>query len=160
MKLGVLCALAGLAILPTAASADFVDGFEAYAAGSNLHGQGGWKGWDNDPAHAGTVSNAFAHTGVNSAQITTPSATAYGDDLTHEFTGATSGQWNFTAWQFIPANTPSGAGRNTYFILMNTYTDVTGPVFYDDVALHAVPAPAGLGLLALGGLLGARRRRA
>ena len=123
MKLGLICALAGVAVLPAAAMADFLDGFESYAAGSNLHGQGGWKGWDNDPAHAGTASSAFAHTGTKSAAITTPSASTYGDDLTHEFAGVNAGVWTFTAWQYIPGNTPSGAGRNTYLILMNTYTD-------------------------------------
>jgi hypothetical protein len=257
MKISTLCFLAGVAVLPAVASAQWSDGFEAYADLSNLHGQGGWKGFDNDPAHAGTVSTLFAHSGTKSARISTTSPTVYGDDLTHEYSGYTSGQWTYNAWQYIPGNTPAGTNRNTYFILMNTYADGgavpggvdrwsvqlkfnldpasahpntvfddvlaaagspgtafvplvfdawtpisvaidlnantmvatyngltvisttwtrgtaganlaiaavdlyangTGPVFYDDLEL--VPAPSSMGLLALGGLLAARRRRA
>lgn len=252
MKLRVISAVVALAGLATGASAQWSDGFEGYSVGSNLHGQGGWKGWDNDPAHAGTASDSFARTGSNSARISTPSSTAYGDDLTHEYSGYTTGQWNYTAYQYISSNTPSGAGRNTYFILMNTYDDgaagttdrwslqlkfdlstntvyddalsaagspgtaflaivrdawveisvdidldantmlaryngavvlntswtrgtagaqqaieavdlyssTTGPVFYDDLSLTRVPAPGALGVLALGGLMAGRRRRA
>ena len=29
---------------------DWSDNFDSYATGSQLHGQGGWKGWDNNPA--------------------------------------------------------------------------------------------------------------
>ncbi|MBK9233821.1 MAG: hypothetical protein IPO15_24020 [Anaerolineae bacterium] len=29
---------------------DWSDNFDSYATGSQMHGQGGWKGWANDPA--------------------------------------------------------------------------------------------------------------
>src|ERR1043165_2562582 len=123
MSRNLLVALTGLALSASVASAQWSDGFESYTAGSNLHGQGGWKGFDNDSAHAGTASSLFAHSGTRSAAITTTAPGTYMDDLTHESSGYTSGAWNYTAWQYIPSNTPQGTTRNTYFILMNTYAD-------------------------------------
>ena len=41
--------MAALCILPATASADWIDQFDQYVAGSGLHGQGGWAGWDNEP---------------------------------------------------------------------------------------------------------------
>ncbi|MCA9290062.1 MAG: hypothetical protein KDA25_02975, partial [Phycisphaerales bacterium] len=39
------------------------DGFEAYAPGESLDGQDGWKGWDDTPALAATVTDALARGG-------------------------------------------------------------------------------------------------
>jgi uncharacterized repeat protein (TIGR01451 family) len=88
------------------------DNFDSYVAGSNLHGQGGWKGWANNPAAGALVSTAQALSSPNSADINGAS------DLVHEYTN-TSGQWTYVAWQYIP----SSLTGNPYFIMMNEYDD-------------------------------------
>jgi hypothetical protein len=95
---------------------EFLDDFEAYAPGSNMHGQGGWKGWDNNGGAGALVTNALSHSPMNSVDIIGAS------DLVHEFTGFNAGQWTLTAWMFIPGNSTA----NTYFIALNTYADL-GP---------------------------------
>ncbi len=91
----------------------WVENFDSYAVGSQMHGQGGWKGWDNVPGAGALVSDAQSHSASNSVAILGAS------DLTHPYSGFTSGSWVYTAWQFIPT---SFSGQ-TYFILLNTYTD-------------------------------------
>ncbi len=90
----------------------FVEDFEAYAAGSDLHGQGGWKGWDNTPGAGAPASDLVAFSGAISAEIG-------GDaDLVHEF-DVTDGKWVFSVMQYIPSGT---TGQN-WFILLNQYSD-------------------------------------
>jgi len=106
----VLLAIAGVSSVASASL--FVDNFEAYAAGSALHGQGGWKGWDNDPAWGAPASNAQANSGSISAEIA-------GDaDLVHEFNLA-GGILELSAMQYIP----DGAAGQSFFLLLNTYND-------------------------------------
>ncbi len=88
------------------------EGFESYVAGSAIHGQGGWKGWNGDAAAGASVSDAFAYSGSNSIAI------AGASDLVHEFDVA-GGVWVFSAMQYIP----SGGTGITYFILLNSYDD-------------------------------------
>jgi hypothetical protein len=107
----VVCTLALGTILPVVAQAQWSDGFESYAVGSSLHGQGGWIGWLNDPAATAYVSNLYAHGGSNSVAITGLS------DLVHRYSGSTTGLWTYTTWQYIPSNFTG----QTYFILLNTY---------------------------------------
>ena len=76
---------------------DWSDNFDSYATGSQLIGQGGWEGWDNNPAAGALTSSAQALSAPNSAAIV--GAT----DLVHQYSGYTSGQWVYTARQFIPA---------------------------------------------------------
>jgi hypothetical protein len=90
----------------------FAEDFESYAAGSDLHGQAGWKGWDNDAAYGAPASDAFAVSGLNSVEIIGSA------DLVHEFDLA-GGMLEFSAMQYIP----SGTTGTTYFILLNTYSD-------------------------------------
>ncbi|HUT45632.1 MAG TPA: PA14 domain-containing protein, partial [Sedimentisphaerales bacterium] len=90
----------------------FEEDFESYAAGSDLHGQGGWKGWGNDVAWGAPASDAFAVSGLNSVEVI---GTA---DLVHEFDLA-GGMLEFSAMQYIP----SGTTGTSYFILLNTYSD-------------------------------------
>lgn len=89
--------------------------FDEYAPGTALHGVDGWLGWDNDAASGAATSALFAHSGSSSVAIR-GSASGASSDLVHEY-NLTSGQWQFTAWQYIP----SGATGDTYFILMDTY---------------------------------------
>ncbi|HPY50871.1 MAG TPA: discoidin domain-containing protein [Sedimentisphaerales bacterium] len=95
------------------ASASVLDeGFESYVAGSAIHGQGGWKGWNNDAAAGASVSDAFAYGGSNSIAI------AGASDLVHEFDVA-GGVWVMTAMQYIP----SGGTGTSWYILLNSYDD-------------------------------------
>lgn len=89
------------------------DNFDSYATGSQMHGQGGWKGWDNSPAAGALTSSVQARSAPNSVDILGAS------DLVHEYSGYTSGSWVYKAWQYVPSNS---AGQ-TYFILLNTYND-------------------------------------
>jgi len=95
-----------------AAGENWSDNFDGYAAGSQMHGQGGWKGWANDPNAGALVSTAQAHSPLNSVEILGAS------DLVHEYSGHT-GSWVFTAWQYIP----SAFTGQTFFILLNSYDD-------------------------------------
>jgi hypothetical protein len=93
-------------------ASEFADGFESYSAGLGIHGQGGWKGWDNVASVDARAANLYAHTDRQSVEIL--GAT----DLVHEFDLA-GGKWVVTAWQYVP----SGSSGVTYFILLNTYSD-------------------------------------
>jgi len=89
------------------------DNFDSYETGSSMHGQGGWKGWGNDPNATAYVSDAEALSAPNSVAIEGAS------DLVHEYSGYTTGTWNYIAWQYIP----STSFGESYFILLNQYDD-------------------------------------
>jgi len=111
---GVLLALAGL--IGPAAVGDWQDNFDSYALGG-IHGVGGWKGWDNSAAATGFVVDSISRSALQSQQV-------YGaTDSVHEYSGYTSGRWIYTAYQYIP----EGFSGTSYFIMLNTYTDVVGP---------------------------------
>jgi alpha-galactosidase-like protein len=93
---------------------DFLENWDSYVVGSNVHGQGGWKGWANDPNAGAFVDDAQSVSPSNSINIEGAS------DLIHEFSGYTSGVWTVTAQQYIPDDF---AGEN-YFIFENVYSDV------------------------------------
>ncbi len=97
----------------SAPAAGFSENFDAYAANSNVHGQGGWKGWGNDSTAGATVSTAQAVSMPNSIAI------AGDSDLIHQFTQFTSGSWTVTAKQYVPT-TFTG---QSYFIFENVYDD-------------------------------------
>lgn len=97
---------------PCAAGETFFDDFESYEVGSDLHGQGGWKGWDNESQYGAPVSAEYSSSGENSLKID-------GDaDLVHEVSAA-NGKWVVRAMQYIPR----GATGESWFILMNQYED-------------------------------------
>jgi hypothetical protein len=93
------------------------DNFDSYTAGSALHGQGGWAGWDNNAAATGYVSNAQSRSAPNSYEskwfLTDTAA-----DMVQQFSGYDTGKWIFAAYQYVPSDE---VGQQ-YFILMNTYT--------------------------------------
>ncbi|MCL4263279.1 MAG: M36 family metallopeptidase [Anaerolineae bacterium] len=89
------------------------DNFDSYPTGQDLHGVGGWKGWDNNPAFTAFTTATQARSAPNSVDIVGNA------DLVQEYTGATSGQWTYTAWQYVP----SSMTGLTYFIMLNTYAD-------------------------------------
>jgi len=107
----LLGAIALFTYLPTTAQADWADDFEAYEVGSGLHGQGGWEGWNADPAFDAFVSDLYAHGGTNSAEIQPAT------DIVHEYSGYTTGIWEYVAWMYIPDN----YSGETSFIMLNTY---------------------------------------
>lgn len=101
----------------TAASTDsyWFDNFDSYEAGSPLHGQGGWAGWDNNAAATGYITSNLSRSSPNSVEIkwfTTVAA-----DMVHEYTDINSGTWVYRAWQYVP----SSMTGTQYFILMNKY---------------------------------------
>jgi len=106
-----LILLACLAFLPGRAAAQVFDDFETYALGSNLHGQGSWAGWADNPSAGALVSSAFSFSPTQSVNITGAS------DLVRTFSGATSGQWVFRVMQYIPS-TSTGT---TAIVLLNKY---------------------------------------
>ncbi|HUU99083.1 MAG TPA: hypothetical protein VM487_25395 [Phycisphaerae bacterium] len=116
-------AMAVLALLPASAIADWEENFDSYQNGSSMHGQGGWKGWDNDPQWTAYVTDVQARSAPHSVDI------AGNSDLVHEYPGYTSGDWTYTAWQYVPEDfieDPNFPPAGTYFIMQNTYNDL-GP---------------------------------
>lgn len=111
----VVGAVAGLSVVT---QASVVDDFESYLLGSNLHGQNGWKGWDNVEASGGYASSDYAASGSQSVKVSA------GSDLVRVFDGLDSGQYTVNLKQYIPSSTPS-SGKN-YVILLNRYEDGAG----------------------------------
>ena len=101
--------LAIVSVVSMASGQTYYEDFESYADGQ-IHGIGGWAGWDNTAGAGAPVSSAQAFSGSKSIEIV-PAA-----DLVQEFAIA-GGKWVFTAMQYIP----SGGSGTTYFILMNQY---------------------------------------
>jgi hypothetical protein len=94
--------------------------FDCYDAGHSMHGQSGWRGWDADPTFDAIVTNVEARSLPNSLEVTAAS------DLVCKFAGYSEGQWQFTAWQYIPSGFQSDGDdqfAGTYLILLNTYAD-------------------------------------
>jgi len=91
--------------------ADWDDDFDIYDSGSGLHGQGAWEGWEGDDAGDADVTDEASQSPPNSVLV-------LGDvDIVHPFSDCTSGQWTFTAWQYVPGS----LSGESYFILLNTY---------------------------------------
>ncbi|MFH1748862.1 MAG: dockerin type I domain-containing protein [Planctomycetota bacterium] len=99
---------------------DWSEDFDFYMPETDLHGQYGWKGWDDDQIFTAYTSDVQALNDFNSVAI------AGDSDLVHEYDYLTSGKWEFTAWQYIPSDFSSnGTGQfaGSYIVLMNTYED-------------------------------------
>src|SRR5262245_61288036 len=125
----LLCAAVAAAFFMVSAPANaqviFSDGFETYAAGSNINGQGGWN--DFGGSQLTTVSSTRAHTGANSMRLSEGTdtiggtTTGYGSDVYRNFaanplTAADfTGIFNYSYWQFINAPVNSVA-----FMFMST----------------------------------------
>ena len=107
----VLAAVLTLSV--TGVGAPWLEDFDSYATGSSLHGQGGWKGWDNDSTWTAPTSSAYSLTAPNSAQI------GGSADLVHEYSAA-GGYVQYRTMQYIPRDNATG---NSYFLLLNDYND-------------------------------------
>jgi hypothetical protein len=112
-KLSILAIVATFAV---AANAQWSDNFDSYANGQQLHGVGGWAGWGESPAAGALVTNAQSSSAPHSVDIVGAS------DLVQEFSGATSGVWEFSGEIFIPTNFTG----ISWFIMMNTYVSTGG----------------------------------
>jgi hypothetical protein len=95
---------------------NWIETFDTYRTGTQLHGVGGWKGWNNNPVAGAFTSNTQAHSALNSVDVVGVT------DLVHEYLGYDSGSWTYIAWQFIP----SGTTGTPYFIMLNQYDDLGG----------------------------------
>jgi len=104
--------VAVLTLSLAATAAPWFEDFDSYATGSMLHGQGGWKGWDNNPAWDAPTSSAQSFSSPNSAEI------GGNADLVHEYSVA-GGYAQYSTMQYIPRDS---TGVN-YFILLNEYND-------------------------------------
>ena len=113
---------------PNQVSSGWSDNFDSYDNGTLLYNVGGWTGWDDNPAAAGTVSDAQAYSGSHSIMVNDTS------DAIHPLTGFEGGKWIITAWQYIP----SGLTGMSYFVV-NSYYEHGGP-YYWGVEIHFDPA--------------------
>ena len=92
------------------------DGFESYAAGSLLHGQGGWYVFNTGMASVVTAP-VPPHSGTKYVELTG------GGNAVRPFTGYTTGSYVLSAYVYLPG--PASANplqHPTYFILHNTYS--------------------------------------
>ena len=101
---------AALLLIVPAASAQWSDNFDSYAAGSGLIGQGGWDGWEGSAAADAFISDTYAMSAPNSMQAIPTT------DIVQEF-AETSGDWIMTGYCYIP----TGSTGKQYFIMLNTY---------------------------------------
>jgi len=119
LAIGVLFLFLGAsATLCVSAVGPWSDNFDSYTNGQLLDGtgdDGGWVGWANNPAAYGTVTADESHSSPYSVAI------AGASDLVHLY-GDTTGQWVFTAWQFIPEGQSGGTYGGTFFIMNDVYT--------------------------------------
>ncbi len=99
-------------LFTTGVTAEWLDNFDSYTLGT-IQGQGGWKGWFNDPGAAGVVTDAMAFSSANSQAI------AGAADSVHEYSGYTSGMWSYSFKQYIPSDFTGESA----FILLNSYDD-------------------------------------
>ena len=109
--------------IPAPVDRDWSDAFDTYELGQPLDGldgnDGGWKGWDNSPAAAGIISDNETRSSPYSLEVRGPT------DQVYQFDQLT-GEWVFTAWQFIPTGQSGGTYGGTYFIMLNHYVDGGG----------------------------------
>jgi hypothetical protein len=114
LAIGVIVLFLGASATIGASERAWADNFDGYTNGQLLDGtpdDGGWTGWADDPAAYGTVTDAEARSSPHSVEI------AVASDLVHEYEGYSSGQWIYTAWQYIPLDFEG----ISYFILLCGY---------------------------------------
>jgi hypothetical protein len=105
----LLVAIAAVAPL-SAIAQQWSDNFDTYVTGSQLHGQGGWVGWFNDPNAGAMTSNAQSLSAPNSVDI------LGGSDLVRQY-GIAGGLWTYSGSVFVP----TAHTGTSFFILMSDY---------------------------------------
>jgi len=102
------------ASLAAGAVAQWSDNFDSYATNSQLHGQGGWKGWFNDPNAGAFTSGAQFVSAPNSVNINGAS------DLVHEYVAPWGPpQVRYLGNMFVP----TAHTGISYMILLSNYSD-------------------------------------
>jgi len=118
MKNRIFAGVAVLALVPTAALAQWSDDFESYGDGELLYHVGGWSGFFDEMNVAARATSAEAHRGNRSILI------GPGTDAVHPFSGEfTSGRWTLSAWMFMARTDHLD---DTYFIVHNEF-NFNGP---------------------------------
>lgn len=100
----------------TSTSLDIIweDNFDSYDLYQFLDGDpedGGWKGWDDDPAWGSYVVDDQALSSPHSIEI------AQDSDTVQQYTGLVSGTYVYTAMQYVPNDFVG----QSYFILLSHY---------------------------------------
>lgn len=98
------------------AGGDWSDGFDTYADGSEIIGQGGWVGWFEDGGAGATVTSERSSGAPHSLRI------EGGSDVVQEF-GINSGQWTVKGMHYLARNDHTA---DTYFIMNNEYNGAAG----------------------------------
>ena len=92
--------------------AQFEENFDSYSAPSEIIGQGGWAGWNNDSRVGADVVSTNSYSGENALQCRTNT------DVVKIQRGLNSGQWVVRARVFLPPGHTGG----TWLILLNRYS--------------------------------------
>ena len=108
-------------------SGGWEDNFDSYANGTFMYNVGGWTGWDDNAAAAGTISDVQAHSAPHSMAVNDTA------DAIHPVTNFEGGKWIITAWQYLP----SDLSGMSYFVV-NSYYEHGGP-YYWTVEMHFDP---------------------
>jgi len=98
------------------------ENFDSYADGSSMHGQGGWKGWENDINFTAYVTSVESRSSPHSVDINGDS------DLVHEYSGYTLGEFVYIAWIYVPntePNKPSDPEPEDGATDVSIYTDLS-----------------------------------
>ncbi len=91
-----------------------IEDFDSLAVGASMHDVAGWEGWYGDAGVAARVTDAVAHSGVQSLELV-----GGRDDLVPNWPQQTSGQWTLTVMQYCPSSAPK-AGK-MYFGVLSAY---------------------------------------
>jgi len=122
MRKTTVLVVSGLALLCVSlpASADYLETFDSYAAGSTLIGQGGWVGYPGESWNTdANVVSTQSHSPGNSMMVHSGGPSGYGTDIVRAFTGYTTGSWVVKGYTYVP----TGMVGHADWILKSLYTD-------------------------------------
>ena len=89
----------------------FADNFDSYASGAGIIGQGGWEGWDANPAADAMVTTLQSFSSPNSLAV------SGGADVVHQFVAASGGTWYAKVQTYVP----SSQTGELFFIILDQY---------------------------------------
>ena len=107
-----------LAMASPASAQLFNDNFDSYVNGQNLHGVGGWLGWDGDANSTGFVTNAFSNSAPHSLAIDGMNPPGNVSDLVQEFVTDGTGSYTLTVDTYFPSDSTG----IQFFIMLNRYS--------------------------------------
>ncbi len=98
----------------------WAENFDTYAVGP-LSGQGGWAPWTcPTPGLDGQVNSQFAASPPRSFRAGPLT------DMVRQFSGATSGQWEFKMKTYVSSNASGTGTQDGYIIVLNNYCPSLG----------------------------------